>query len=327
MSGSNESIISEGSLSRPPASAGGESGWALGAGIGCYLIWGVVPLAFQAMGRLGISSWEILASRTVWAMPVALLIVWLARQGPEARAVLRNPRTLAWLALSSLLIASNWSIYIWAVTTGRVLETSLGYYIIPLIAMAAGALLFHERIDRLGASAMSLAGVGVALQAVAIGGLPVVSLALALTFGAYGIVKKRVAVSAQAGFLVECALLAGPGLAYWLWLHAQHQGHFLASPATTAWLIACGPITAVPLVLFGWAARRIPLSALGFLQFISPTIGFAIGLAQGEPFTPLRALSFAFIWVGASAFAFGAWRRARSIRRAVAVEAAAAAAE
>jgi chloramphenicol-sensitive protein RarD len=308
--------------SSSPAFAAGEGRWALSAGIGCYLIWGAVPLAFQAMGRLGVSSWEILAARTVWATPVALLIVWLARQGAEARAILRNGPTLAWLALSSLLIAANWSIYIWAVTSGRVLETSLGYYIIPLIAMAAGAALFRERIDRLGASSMALAGVGVALQAVAIGGLPVVSLALAVSFGAYGIVKKRVAASAQAGFLVECLLLVGPGLAYWLWLHAQGQGHFLASPVHAAWLIACGPLTAVPLVLFAWAARRIPLSWLGFLQFISPTISFAIGLAQGEPFTPLRAASFAFIWVGAAIFAYGAWRRARLVRMALAIEAA-----
>jgi chloramphenicol-sensitive protein RarD len=307
--------------------SGGESRLALGAGIGCYLIWGIVPLAFQAMGRMGISSWEILAARSVWATPVALVFVLLAKQGGEARAILRNGRTLAWLALSSLLIASNWSIYIWAVNSGRVLETSLGYYIIPLIAMAAGALMFHERINRIGAVSMALAAIGVGLQAFAIGGLPIVSLALALSFGAYGIVKKRVAASAQAGFLVECALLAGPGLAYWVWLHAHGQGHFTASPAATAWLVACGPITAVPLVLFGWAARRIPLSALGFLQFISPSIGFGIGLAQGEPFTPLRAASFVFIWAGVAIFAYGAWRRARLVRTALDVEVVAAAAE
>ncbi len=304
--------------------ASGESRLALSAGIGCYLIWGIVPLAFQAMGRIGISSWEILASRTVWAAPMALVFVLLARQGAETRAVLRNGRTMAWLLLCSLLIATNWSIYIWAVNSGRVLETSLGYYIIPLIAMAAGAILFHERIDRIGATAISLAGVGVVLQAVAIGGLPIVSLALALSFGAYGIVKKRVAASAQTGFLIECALLAGPGLAYWLWLGAHGQAHFGATPVHTIWLVACGPITAIPLVLFGWAARRIPLSALGFLQFIAPSIGFVIGYAQGEPFTPLRAVSFAFIWIGATVFAYGAWRRARSVRMALAIEAAAA---
>ena len=303
---------------------GGDSRLALGAGIGCYLIWGVVPLAFQAIGRLGVSPWEILAARTVWATPVALLILLLARQGAEARAVLRNGRTMGWLGLSALLIAGNWSIYIWAVNSGRVLEASLGYYIIPLIAMAAGALLFREGIGRLGATSIGLAGLGVALQAIAIGGLPFVSLALALSFGGYGIVRKRVAASAQTGFFIECLLLAGPGAAYGLWLSAHGAGHFGVDPAATAWLVACGPITAVPLVLFAWAARRIPLSALGFLQFISPSISFAIGLAQGEPFTPLRALSFAFIWGGAVVFAYGAWRRARSVRMALSIEAAAA---
>lgn len=303
-------------MASPPAP--GESRLALTAGIGCYLIWGIVPLVFQAMGRLGISSWEILANRTVWAVPVALLFVQAARQGGEVRSVLRDRRAMAWLSLSSLLIAANWSIYIWAVNSGRVLETSLGYYINPLIAMAAGALIFHERIDRLGGLAIALAALGVAIQAVAVHGLPIVSLALAFSFGGYGIVRKRVAASAQTGLLIECLLLAGPGLAYVIWLQGSGQGHFGASPAATAWLLACGPVTAVPLVLFSWAARRIPLSSLGFLQFIGPTIGFAIGVGEGESFTPLRAASFAFIWGGAAVFAFGAWRRARSIRRTLA---------
>ena len=264
------------------------------------MIWGIVPLVFQAMGRLGISSWEILANRSVWAVPVAFLFVLAARQGGEVRMVLRDRRAMAWLALSSLLIASNWSIYIWAVNSGRVLETSLGYYINPLIAMAAGALIFRERIDRLGALAIALAALGVLVQAVAVRGLPIVSLALAFSFGGYGIVRQRVAASAQTGLLIECLLLAGPGLAYVLWLQASGAGHFAATPAATAWLLACGPVTAVPLVLFSWAARRIPLSSLGFLQFIGPTIGFAIGVAQGEAFTALRAVSFAFIWSGAA---------------------------
>ena len=290
---------------------GGESRLALTAGIGCYLMWGIVPLVFQAMGRLGISPWEILANRTVWALPMAFVFVVAARQGGQVRAALRNPRTLAWLALSALLIAANWSIYIWAVNSGRVLETSLGYYINPLIAMAAGALIFNERIDRLGALAIALAALGVVIQTIAIGGLPVVSLALAVSFGGYGIVRKRVAAAAQTGLLIECLLLAGPGLVYVLWLQGTGAGHLGASLPATAWLLACGPVTAVPLVLFSWAARRIPLSSLGFLQFIGPTIAFFIGVAQGEAFTPLRAASFAFIWGGAAVFAYGAWRRSR----------------
>jgi chloramphenicol-sensitive protein RarD len=196
-----------------------------------------------------------------------------------------------------------------------VLETSLGYYIIPLLAMAAGALIFQERIDRLGAGAIALAGVGVALQAVALGRLPIVSLVLALSFGGYGIVRKRVAASAQTGLLIECLMLAGPGVAYVAWLQATGAGHLATSTSATLWLLACGPVTAVPLVLFSWAARRIPLSAMGFLQFIGPTIGFVIGVGEGESFTPLRAVSFVFIWGGAAVFAFGAWRRTRALRR------------
>jgi len=290
---------------------GGESRSALGAAIVCYLIWGIIPLVFQAMGRLGISPAEILANRTVWAVPMALAFVLLARQGREVLAVFRAPRTLAWLTLSSLLIAGNWGIYIWAVNSGRVLETALGYYINPLLGMAAGAVIFQERIDRLGWVAIGLAVLCVAVQAVAVGGLPIVSLALALSFGGYGIVRKRVAASAQTGLLIECLVLAVFGLAYVTWLQHTGAGHLGKSWPATAWLLACGPFTAVPLVLFSWAARRIPLSSLAFLQFLGPTSGFVIGVMQGEAFTPLRALSFAFIWGGVVVFALAAWKNSR----------------
>lgn len=293
---------------------GGESRLALGAGIGCYLIWGVVPLAFQAMDRLGISAWEIIAHRSLWAVPTALAFVLVARQGRQVLAVLRSPRVLGWLTVSALLIGGNWLVYIWAVNSGRVLETSLGYYINPLLAMAAGALIFRERLDRIGLVAIALAAVGVAVQAVALGHPPVVSLVLAVSFCGYGIVRKRVAADAQTGLLIECLLLSVPSLVYIAWAQRAGLGHFGQGAAATAWLVACGPITATPLMLFAWAARRIPLSFMGFLQFLGPTMGFAIGLAQGEAFTPLRAASFLFIWAGAVVFAWGAWRRARATR-------------
>jgi chloramphenicol-sensitive protein RarD len=218
---------------------------------------------------------------------------------------------MAWLALSAALIAVNWSVFIWAVNVGRVLETSLGYYILPLFNMAAGAALFRERIDRAGAIAIALAAAGVALQAVALGHLPLVSLVLAASFGGYGVVRKRAPAEAQTGLFVECVLLGAPGLAYILWLQHAGHGHFLASPAATFWLIATGPITAVPLALFAWAARRIPLSAMGFLQFLQPTMTFTLGVLQGEAFTPLRAASFALIWAAVAVFALAAWRRSR----------------
>lgn len=297
---------------------GGEPRLAFGAGIACYLVWGFVPLVFQTIGHMGVSPWEILSHRVLWSLPTAALLVALAGQGRHLVEAFRSPRTLAWLSLSSLLIATNWVLFIWAVNSGRVIDAALGYYITPLVNMAAGALLFRECIDRLGYAAMVLAAVGVAVQAVALGGLPIVSLALAVSFGGYGIVRKRVAADAQTGFLIECLVVGAPALAFVLWLGHQGQGHFGTGAAVTAWLVAAGPITAIPLVLFAWAARRIPLSAMGFLQFLSPTISFGIGLAEGEPFTAGRALAFLFIWGGASVYLWGAWTRARSVRLAIA---------
>lgn len=300
-----------------PAATSAGSGPALTAGIGCYFIWGFVPLAFQAIGALGVGPWEMLAHRTFWSLPAAGFFVLLAGQGQQALRALVRPRVLGWLALSAVLIGGNWIVFIWAVNSGRLLETSLGYYITPLVNMATGALLFRERIDRVGQIAMGLALGGVILQALALGHPPWVSLGLALCFGGYAVVRKQVAADAQTGLFVECLLLGLPGLAFIVWLQAQGGGHFLERPAAAAWLIASGPLTAVPLVLFSWAARRIPLSAMGFLQFIAPTISFIIGVLQGEIFTPLRAASFAFIWAGAGVFTYGAWRRARMIARAL----------
>jgi chloramphenicol-sensitive protein RarD len=307
----------------PSSAPGGEARLALAAGVGCYLIWGFVPLYFQAIAALGVGPWEILAQRIVWSVPAAAVFVWLARQWGQVMGLFRKPKVLAWLGLSSVLIAANWVVFIWAVTSGKLLEASLGYYINPLVSMAAGALLFRERIDRIGAAAIGLALAGVAAQAVALGQLPWVSLVLAFSFGAYGVVRKRVEADAQTGLLVETLLVGAAALAYIGWLEGQGRGHF-GDPATALWMIGAGPVTAIPLVLFSWAARRIPLSYMGFLQFMSPTISFVIGLAQGEAFTPLRALSFAFIWLGAGVFIYGAWRRSRAVRAAQAVVQAAA---
>ncbi len=298
------------------SASGGESRLALGAGIGCYLIWGFVPLVFQAIGHLGVGPWEILAQRIVWSIPTAGLFVLLAGQQGHTLAVLRDRRVLAWLAVSSVLIAINWVTFIWAVTSGRLLETSLGYYINPLVSMAAGALVFRERIDRIGMVAIGLALAGVAVQTLALGHLPWVSLVVALSFGGYGVVRKQVAAEAQTGLFVETLIVGLAAVGYIAWLQGHGQGHF-GNPVAAAWLIASGPITAAPLVLFSWAARRIPLSVMGFLQFLSPTISFVIGLAEGEAFTPARAASFALIWAGAMVFIWGAWRRARQVRMAL----------
>lgn len=298
-----------------PTDAAGERRAAWAAGLACYLIWGFVPLAMQVIAAQGPGAWEILSHRILWGAIAAGVFVLAARQGRQVLRVLREPGTMGWLALSSLFIAINWVVFIWAVNESRVLQTSLGYYINPLVNVAAGALFFRERLDRIAWAAIALAAAGVAFQALALGALPWVSLVLAFSFGGYGVVRKRVAADAQAGLFIECLVMAAPCLAYVLWLESRGAGHFTASAGATFWLIASGPITAVPLALFAWAARRLPLSAMGFLQFLAPTIGFLTGVVQGEAFSPLHAVSFGFIWAGAATFLFGAVRAARRAYR------------
>jgi chloramphenicol-sensitive protein RarD len=181
--------------------------------------------------------------------------------------------------------------------------------------MLAGAWLFRERIDRFGAAAIGAAAVGVVIQAFALGHPPWISLALAFSFGAYGIIRKRVEVDAQAGLFIECLFLTLPGAVYIAWLEGAGQGHFFDGGAATFWLAMSGPVTVVPLALFSWAARRMPLSTMGFLQFLAPTIGFFIGVSQGETFNWLRGVSFGFIWAGAAIFGAGAFLKARGLRR------------
>lgn len=290
---------------------------ALVSGALCYLIWGFVPLFMQVIGRQGPGAWEILTHRIIWGAVTAGLLVLLAKQGRQVLAVLRQPRTVGLLLLSSALIAINWIVFIYAVNDGRVLETSLGYYINPLVNMAAGALIFREKLDRIALGAIGLAAVGVLIQTAALGHLPWISLTLALSFGGYGIVRKWVSADAQTGLFVECLLLGLPCLAYIVWLQSTGAGHFGVTTGATLWLIASGPITAAPLALFAWAARRMPLSAMGFLQFIAPTISFTTGVLQGEAFTTLHAVSFSFIWLAAAVFVFGALRAARKAKAAV----------
>ncbi|MBO9559254.1 MAG: EamA family transporter RarD [Caulobacter sp.] len=296
-----------------PPSSPTESKSAYIAGVGCYALWGFLPLYFHLLHQMGVGSWEMIAHRTMWSVLWAGGLVVLSKQGGQVAAVLRQPRTLLLLLLSTLAIFSNWTIYVFAVNASHVIEASLGYYINPLMNMAAGALLFRERMSIEGKVAIGLAAVGVAIQTIALGHLPVVSLGLALTFCVYAILRKQVKADAQTGLFIECAYLALPGLAYVWHLQATGAGHFATGVPVSALLMLAGPATVVPLALFAWSARRLPLSAVGFLQFIAPTIQFLLGVALGEAFTPLRALSFVFIWLGVATFAYGAWKRTRVV--------------
>lgn len=304
-----------------PASGPDQSRAALLSAFGCYVMWGLMPLLFMGQHALGFDAFEILAHRALWAVLVAGLLVLLAGQGRQVLAVFRNPKLLAWLILSTALIAVNWGLYVWATTHHATLEASLGYYINPLLNMVVGLWLFREKIDRWGWIAIGLAAVGVALQALALGRPPWISIALAVSFASYGVIRKRVPIDAQAGLLVECLLLAPLGLVWVLWLQQTGAGVAFDSPTNTLWALANGPATVLPLALFAWSARRLPLSTIGFIQFLAPTLQFAVGVWSGEPLTGLRIASFAFIWGGAAVFATAALLRQRAARQALKISA------
>jgi chloramphenicol-sensitive protein RarD len=265
------------------------------------------------MAAQGASAIEIVSCRTLWSLPFAAALVYFSGRTPGFTALTKRPRTLALLVLSATLIAINWSVYVWAVAAGRTLSASLGYYVNPLFSLAMGALFFKERVSRSGWIGVGLASVGVAVQALALHAAPWIPIALALSFGGYGVVRKTAATDAQTGLLVECLILAVPAAAMMAVLEAHGQARFGHAPLSSAMLFVSGPATVAPLAAFAFAARRLPLSSVGFLQFITPTLQFLCGLWLGERLAPLSLLAFAFIWAGALAFAWGA---AAGLRRA-----------
>lgn len=286
----------------------------IGLAIICYCLWGFAPLTYLPLAHYGAQPLEIMAHRSLWAVVWSLGLVLITKQVPEVAAIFRAPKTALTLGFAALMIATNWGVFVWAVTNNHTIESALGYYLNPLLNMAAGAVLFKERLDNYGKAAIGMAVIGVGVQALALGHMPWIALTLAFSFATYGIIRKQLAVSALAGLCVECIFLFVPSIIYLIWLHFQGGDHFFGGIDHAFWFMLTGPVTVLPLFLFSYVARRLPLSTMGFIQFLAPTITFFIGLVLGEPFTPLRALSFVFIWGGALIFAFGAWRRFRAIR-------------
>lgn len=307
---------------RPASAAAGEAAAgekaaearaAVLAGIGCYTFWGFLPLLFKAAAWAGAGAWEMVAWRTFFSFVCATLVVFGARGWGKAGQVLRDPKRLSLLACAALFIIGNWSLFVWAVNRGHTLDAALGYYLNPLMTVAAGMLLFRERIGAAGWTAIALAAIGVVIQTLAQGGLPLAALGMATSFCLYSIIKKHVVVDAITGLFIECMVLAAPALAYGLWLQHSGAGH-MGRPLAAFLLALAGPATVAPLITFAWAARRMPLSSMGFIQFISPTTQFIIGVAYGEPLSPLGLLAFAFIWSGVAVYAFTAWRKTRGLQ-------------
>lgn len=278
-----------------------------------FLCWGLFPLYFHAIGD--VPPVQILAHRMLWSL-LFLVIVLLVRRQWAWLAVVRQPRVFFSFVASASLLSVNWLIYIWAVNNGHVIEGSLGYFINPLVNIMFGYVLLKERLRRAQWLAIGVAALGVAWLTWQAGTVPWIALALAASFGGYGLLRKTAALGALEGLSFETMVLFPLAAGYVAWLTIHGDNAFINTPSDTTrlLLIAAGPITAIPLLLFASGARRIPLSVLGLLQYLSPTLQFLLGVwLFQEPFSAERLVGFALIWIALALFALeGLLRRPSS---------------
>jgi chloramphenicol-sensitive protein RarD len=279
-------------------------------GLAAYLWWGLAPLYFKAIAHVPPS--EVLAHRILWSCLLLALLIWRRGELGALAAAFRSRRLLATLAVSTVLIGVNWFVFIWAIAHDRLLQASLGYFINPLVNVLLGVAILKEKLRRPQAAALALAAAGVVLMGLRVGGLPAISLILAVSFALYGLLRKRTPVGGIVGLAVETGLLAPLALGYLFWLGGEDRLVFSRLDARTDWLLAAsGVVTALPLVWFANAARRLQLSTVGILQYLSPTLQFLLAvLVFGEPFAARELASFGLIWAALAIYTFDALRRA-----------------
>lgn len=286
-----------------------------------YALWGVFPIYFKSLQA--IPPLEVLLHRMVWSLAFVLIALALRRQWAWLREAVRQPRLLAGFTVSALLLSGNWFIYIWAVNSGRVVDASLGYFINPLVNVLLGSLILRERMRPVQWTAVGIAAMGVAWLTWQGGQLPWVALSLAATFGLYGLLRKTARLGPLEGLALETLLLSPLAFGALAMLSFSGQNHFGDAPLSTQLLLAAaGPITAVPLLLFAAGARRIPLSVLGLLQYIGPTIQLGLGVwLYNEPFTGARLVGFALIWGALAVYSLeGLWNNWSARTRAAPTE-------
>ncbi len=264
--------------------------------IGAYTLWGLLPIYWKWLQH--VSSAQVLCHRISWSFLTLCVLILFLRQGREFLQAMVNPRYLRVYAVASVLIGINWLTYIWAVNAGFIVETSLGYFINPLLSVLLGVIFFHERLRPWQWAAISLAAAGVIYLTIVYGGPPWIALTLAITFGLYGMVKKTAPLGSLHGLALETGILLVPALAVLVHVNRIGQGAFLHAGIRADVLLAgAGLITVVPLLMFASAARRIPLSLIGILQYIAPTLQLLIGiLVYREPFSVTKAIGFSIVW-------------------------------
>lgn len=280
------------------------------AGLIAYVLWGVFPVYFKLVES--VSPLEVFAHRIIWAVVFGGLIIFLRRQWRDVAVALRHRKMLLWLALAALMIAANWLTYIWAIQNDRIFETSLGYYINPLMYVVIGVFFFGDRLRKAQLAAIMLATIGVIVLTLSGGQIPYVALVLGVTFTCYGVIRKKVVIGAMPGLFIETLLLL-PFVSVWmLWLIHSDSSMFVGGGfRITTLLILAGPVTVVPLLCFAIAARRLTLTTVGFMQFLAPTLQFFTGIYYGEELTAAHIVCFAFIWLAVAIFSVDALRASR----------------
>ncbi|HVW70261.1 MAG TPA: EamA family transporter RarD [Steroidobacteraceae bacterium] len=305
----SETVVSAASVdvARSSDVASCAEGWM--ATVVAFLIWGFFPLYLKPLQ--GVESFQIIAHRVVWGC--ALVFVWLFFRGDLAnlRHLLRTPAVLGRLTLSAVLISANWLLYVWGVTHGHVVEGSLGYFINPLVNVLLGVAVLRERLSVAQWASVAIAVLAVVYLGVVAGTPPWLSLSIAVSFSLYGFIRKIVHVEALQGLAVETLILVPVAIGYLLWCEAAGGGVFgHGSLEVSAFLIGAGPVTAVPLFLFAFGARRIPYSTVGVLMYIAPSLQLLVGIfLYHEPFPATRAVGFAMIWLALVIYVGeGLWR-------------------
>ncbi|MFV8433514.1 EamA family transporter RarD [Vibrio owensii] len=284
--------------------------------IGAYTMWGIAPIYFKSIAE--VSPLEILSHRVIWSFFLLAALLHFGRHWRSVRDIIKNKTKMMFLVSTAILVGANWLIFIWAVNSNHMLDASLGYYINPLINVLLGMVFLGERLRKLQWFAVVLAACGVLVQLIVFGSVPVVAIALAMSFGFYGLLRKKVRVEAQTGLFIETLVMLPAAAIYLLFIASSPTSNMLDNPMQlNTLLIAAGVITTLPLLCFTGAATRLKLSTLGFFQYIGPSLMFLLAvLIYGEPFTSDKAITFAFIWGALVVFSFDGLRNNRKSRKA-----------
>lgn len=283
-------------------------------GLTAYILWGFFPIFFFYLSA--VSPAEILAQRIIWSFLFLAIVVLITGKHQRIWEALRNPATRKFMIASSILIAINWLTFIWAVANERVLESSFGYFLTPLVSVMLARVILKEQLDNYRLAACALALIGIITQVINLGGLPWVSLTVSISFGCYGLVRKKAEVDSLSGLTIETAVLLPLSVLYVVWLAANSQSGFISNgTSVSVLLMVSGVITAVPLLLFATAAKKLSLTAIGFMMYINPIMQMLCGIFFfKESFDSTQLVSFGFIWVALIVFSVGAITQQRRMR-------------